>query len=36
MEDIGRNIAELRKSKGSTQEELAKFVCVSAQAVSKW
>ena len=33
---IGRNIAELRKTKGVKQEELAKFVGVSAQAVSKW
>ena len=33
---IGKNIAELRKTKGVKQEELAKFVGVSAQAVSKW
>ncbi len=33
---IGRNIAESRKMKGSKQEELASFVGVTAQAVSKW
>lgn len=33
---IGQIISELRKSKGSTQEELANVVGISAQAVSKW
>jgi len=33
---IGQIILELRKAKGSTQEELANAVKVSAQAVSKW
>ncbi len=33
---IGQIISELRKSKGSTQEELANAVGISAQAVSKW
>ena len=33
---IGKNISELRRKKGATQEELAKDVGVSAQAVSKW
>lgn len=33
---IGSVISELRKTKGVTQEELAKYVGVSAQAVSKW
>ena len=33
---IGKNIAEFRKSKGAKQDELAKFVGVTAQAVSKW
>ena len=33
---IGKNIARLRKDKGVKQEELANFVGVSAQAVSKW
>lgn len=33
---IGKNIAELRKTKGIKQDELARFVGVSAQAVSKW
>lgn len=33
---IGKNIAELRKAKGIKQDELARFVGVSAQAVSKW
>ena len=35
-EKIGSVISELRKTKGVTQEELAKYVGVSAQAVSKW
>lgn len=33
---IGKQITALRKEKGCTQEELASFVGVSAQAVSKW
>ena len=33
---IGKNIADFRKAKGAKQEELARFVGVSAQAVSKW
>lgn len=33
---IGRNIADLRKSKGITQEILAEAVGVTPQAVSKW
>ena len=33
---IGRKIAELRKTQSVKQEELARFVGVSAQAVSKW
>ena len=33
---IGKNIAELRKAKGVKQDEVARFVGVSAQAVSKW
>ena len=36
MNNIGLNIAALRKKKGVTQEELAKYVGISAQAVSKW
>ncbi|MGN0493933.1 MAG: helix-turn-helix domain-containing protein [Acutalibacteraceae bacterium] len=36
INNIGINIAALRKQKGITQEELAKYVGVSAQAVSKW
>ncbi len=35
-ESIGRIIAGLRKEKGCTQEELAKAVGISTQAVSKW
>ena len=34
--EIGLTIAKLRKAKGVTQDDLAKFVGVSAQAVSKW
>lgn len=33
---IGKQIASLRKRKGIKQEELAKYVGVSTQAVSKW
>lgn len=33
---IGKNIYALRKKQGLTQEELAKLVNVSFQAVSKW
>ena len=33
---IGKQIAALRKERGMKQEELAKFVGVSPQAVSKW
>ena len=33
---IGQRILELRKTHGSTQEELANVVGISAQAVSKW
>ena len=33
---IGKNIAELRKARGIKQDEVAKYVGVSAQAVSKW
>lgn len=36
IQTIGKNIAELRKAKGSKQDELARFVGVTAQAVSKW
>lgn len=36
IESIGNIIAKLRKEKGATQEELAKYTLVSPQAVSKW
>ena len=36
MEHIGKRIAQLRKEKNVKQEELAAYVGVSAQAVSKW
>lgn len=34
--NIGSKIKELRKQRGITQEQLAKHMCVSYQAVSKW
>ena len=34
--DLGKNIYELRKAKGVTQEELAAELGVTAAAVSKW
>lgn len=36
MHTIGEKIAQLRKKKGMTQEELAGIIGVSAQSVSKW
>jgi len=36
IEQIGANIAKLRKVKGAKQEDIAKAVGVSSQAVSKW
>lgn len=36
MSNLGLNILTLRRKKGITQEELAKYVGISAQAVSKW
>ena len=33
---LGKRIADLRKKKGMTQEELAQVFGISAQAVSKW
>lgn len=36
IETIGKQIATLRKERGIKQEELAKHVGVSTQAVSKW
>lgn len=34
--NIAKNIADLRKRKGITQEQLAGALCISPQAVSKW
>ena len=36
VKNIGSVILELRKAKGCKQDDLAKFVAVSPQAVSKW
>lgn len=36
MTIIGKQIAALRKERGIKQEELAGYVGVTAQAVSKW
>ena len=36
IEIFGKQIAQLRRKKSVTQEELAKYVGVSTQAVSKW
>ncbi|MBQ9939201.1 MAG: helix-turn-helix transcriptional regulator [Oscillospiraceae bacterium] len=36
VEIIGKQIASMRKEKGIKQEEIANYVGVSAQAVSKW
>lgn len=36
MTIIGKNIAKLRKANGVKQDEVARFVGVTAQAVSKW
>ncbi len=36
IQTVGRQIAALRKEKGAKQEELARYVGVSTQAVSKW
>lgn len=34
--NISNRIRELRKAKGSSQEELAQYLGVSRQAISKW
>lgn len=34
--NISNRIRELRKTKGSSQEELAQYLGVSRQAISKW
>ena len=33
---VSKNIKELRRQKGVTQESLAEYLCISPQAVSKW
>jgi len=33
---IGKNIADLRKNRGMTQEQLADILGVSSQTISKW
>ena len=34
--NVGKNIAQLRKSKGKTAEQLANALRVSRQTISKW
>ena len=34
--NISKNIADLRKQKGITQEQLAQALYISPQAISKW
>ena len=34
--NLEKNLRKLRKEKGNTQEELAKFLNISVQSVSKW
>lgn len=36
MNTMGNRIAEFRKKKGLTQDQLAEQLGISAQAVSKW
>jgi len=36
IKNIGTQIAELRKQKGLTQDELASRLCITSQAISKW
>ena len=36
LENIGKRIAECRRSKGFTQDELANRLGVTPQALSKW
>ena len=36
INNLGKRIAELRKKKGLTQDELATRLCITAQAISKW
>lgn len=36
MKTLGERIADLRRERGITQENLAGIIGVSAQAISKW
>ena len=36
IKSVGNKIADLRKTKGLTQNELGERLCISSQAVSKW
>ena len=33
---FGEHLASYRRAKGMTQQELGDFLCISAQAISKW
>ena len=36
IDSMGKTIADLRKQKGVSQEEMSRYLGVTAQAISKW